>query len=252
MRIATWNVNSLKIRLPQVLDWLMQYNPDVLALQETKLTDENFPLKDFEAINYHAIYSGQKTFNGVAILSKNPMTDIIKDFPTYNDPLKRVLAATINDIRVINLYVPNGQSIPSDKYTYKLEWLKHLKDFLTDELKQHKKIVVLGDFNIAPEDIDVHDPKAWEGQVLVSELERKAFKEMLALGFKDCFRVFSQEKEFTWWDYRLNAFKRNLGLRIDHILASEALSTSCKKCYIDKNPRTHERPSDHTIIVAEF
>lgn len=253
MKIATWNVNSLRIRLPQVLEWLAINKPDIFALQETKLPDEDFPEAEIRAAGYEVIFSGQKTYNGVAIISRTPITEVIKDFPTFNDPLRRVLAVTIGDTRIINLYVPNGQSLDSEKYIYKLEWLEHLQSFLKDELTRHPKIIVLGDFNIAPEDIDVHDPKSWEGHVLVSDKERDAFKKILALGFNDSFRMlFPEEKVFSWWDYRMNAFKRDLGLRIDHILISNALAEHCHACYIDKNPRMHERPSDHTIVVAEF
>lgn len=252
MKIATWNVNSLRVRLSQLLDWLKKNSPDIVALQETKLPDEDFPQKEIELAGYQVVFSGQKTYNGVAILSKTPAKDVIKDFPTYTDPLRRILTATINDIRVINLYIPNGQSVDSEKYLYKLEWLSHLQTFLKNELATHKKVIVLGDFNIAPEEIDVHDPKAWEGQVLFSDKERKVFQAILKLGFKDCFRLHSNEKLFTWWDYRLNAFKRNLGLRIDHILVNEAFASACLSCHVDQVVRTHERPSDHAVVMAEF
>lgn len=253
MKIATWNVNSLRVRLPQVLEWLAINKPDIFALQETKLPDPDFPEAEIREAGYHVVFSGQKTYNGVAILSREPMTEVVKDFPSFNDPLRRVLAVTVEDIRIINLYIPNGQSIDSEKYIYKLEWLQHLQIFLKEELTRHPKMIILGDFNIAPQDIDVHDPKSWEGQVLVSAKERDAFQKILQIGFNDCFRMlFPEEKMFSWWDYRLNAFKRNLGLRIDHILVSHALASECQACYIDKNPRMHERPSDHTIVIAEF
>lgn len=252
-KIATWNVNSLRVRLPQVLDWLQSYQPDVLAVQETKLIDADFPVSEIEAIGYQAVFSGQKTYNGVAILSRTPATQIVTDLPGLDDPQRRVLAAVVNDIRVVNLYIPNGESVTSDKYQYKLSWLNKLDLFLQHELKHHPKTIVLGDFNIAPADIDVHDPKQWEGHVLCSEKERDAFQAMLKVGFTDCYRqIHPEEKAFSWWDYRLNAFKRNMGLRIDHILASHKLANQCQTCTIDKNPRMHERPSDHAPVVAEF
>lgn len=253
LKIATWNVNSLRVRLPQVLDWLAAEKPDVLAIQEIKLTNEDFPLEAIQQAGYHAVFSGQKTYNGVAILSRKPVNDLVTDIPQLEDHQRRVLGATLGDVRILNLYVPNGESVESEKYQYKLNWLKHLEQFLRVEVKVHEKIVILGDFNIAPEDIDVHDPKAWEGKVLCSEPERASLQSIMKLGFKDCFRLYTQpEKSFSWWDYRMNAFKRNLGLRIDLILASDVLAATCKKVYIDKNPRMNERPSDHTIVVAEF
>jgi exodeoxyribonuclease-3 len=253
LKIATWNVNSLRVRLPQVLDWLASQKPDVLVLQEIKLTNDDFPLEAIQQAGYQAIVSGQKTYNGVAILSRQKATDPILDIPELEDHQRRVLAVTIDDVRIIDLYVPNGESVTSEKYHYKLNWLKHLKVWLQKELTQHPNVIVLGDFNIAPENIDVHDPAAWEGKVLCSEPERAMLREIFQLGFQDCFRLHQQpEKSFSWWDYRLNAFKRNMGLRIDHILASTALAARCGHCYIDKAPRAHERPSDHAVVVAEF
>lgn len=252
-KIATWNVNSLRVRLPHVLSWLADIKPDVLALQETKLPDNDFPFDEIQNAGYFVVTSGQRTYNGVAILSRKKATDVIINIPELDDPQRRMLCVSIGDIRVLNLYVPNGESVVSEKYQYKLNWLKHLDLFLKQELKKHPKMIVLGDFNIAPDRIDVHDPKLCEGQVLFSEPERKAFKEMLKVGFKDSFRELNpSEGNFTWWDYRMNAFKRNRGLRIDHILASTALSSHCVKCDIDKAPRTWERPSDHAPVVAEF
>lgn len=252
-KIATWNVNSLRVRLPHVQEWLSTVKPDVLALQETKLPDADFPFDAIQAMGFNAIASGQKTYNGVAILSRDKATDIITDIPELDDPQRRVLFATIGDIGVLNIYVPNGESVVSDKYQYKLKWLHKLDLFLKHQLKKHAKIIVLGDFNIAPEEIDVHDPKVWDGQVLFSQPERKAFRDMLAVGFQDCFRKLQPtEKSYSWWDYRMNAFKRNLGMRIDHILASEKLAPECTHCYIDKTPRSWERPSDHAPVVAEF
>jgi exodeoxyribonuclease-3 len=253
LKIATWNVNSLRVRLPQVLQWLECEQPDLLALQETKLTDDQFPETDFLAAGYHAVFSGQKTYNGVAILSRAPVTDIVTDIPALEDPQRRVLAVSYGAVRLIDLYVPNGESVDSDKYQYKLDWLDKLSAWLTTELQQHAKLVVVGDFNIAPADADVHDPAAWEGSVLCSDAERAAFQRLLDLGLCDSFRRFEQpEKSFSWWDYRMNAFRRNLGLRIDHILASKPLCEACTACTIDKEPRKWERPSDHAPVIAEF
>lgn len=252
-KIATWNINSLRVRLPHVQKWLAAVQPDVLALQEIKLTDDLFPVKELEEAGYTAVISGQRTYNGVALLSRAPVTQVIKDIPELEDHQRRVLAATLGDMRILNLYVPNGESVQSSKYQYKLQWLNKLDQFLKSELQHYKKMIILGDFNIAPEDIDVHNPKIWQGRVLFSEPEKMAFKEMLKIGFTDCFRYFAPEAQtFTWWDYRLNAFKRNMGLRIDHILASAELMKHCQRCYIDPAPRTWERPSDHTPVVAEF
>lgn len=252
-KIATWNVNSLRVRLPHVLTWLSENKPDVLALQELKIPDTDFPLAEFENAGYSAVFSGQKTYNGVAILSRTPALDIVKDLPELDDHQRRILCATINNVRILNLYIPNGESIASEKYQYKLNWLKHLDLYLQQELKANPNMVVVGDFNIAPQNIDVHDPIAWEGRVLFSDLERNAFQEMLNIGFKDCYRQINpDEKMFSWWDYRLNAYKRNLGLRIDHILASTPLATRCTSCVIDKVPRAWERPSDHAPVLAEF
>ncbi|MDD5242359.1 MAG: exodeoxyribonuclease III, partial [Sulfuricella sp.] len=250
---ATWNVNSLKVRLPQVLDWLAAHQPDVLCLQETKLEDANFPAAEILAAGYQVLFSGQKTYNGVAILSKIPATETIAAIPDFSDPQKRVLAATIAGVRIVNVYIPNGQSLDSAKFQYKLGWLKALTAWLTEELTRHPKLALLGDFNIAPEERDVHDPLAWEGQVLVSPPEREAFRQLLRLGLTDSFRLFDQpEKTYSWWDYRMNAFRRNMGMRIDHILLSAALVKSCKSCVIDKEMRKREQPSDHAPVMAEF
>lgn len=252
-KIASWNVNSLNVRLPQVLDWLVAESPDILALQETKLVDEKFPRAEIEAAGYKALFAGQKTYNGVALLSRKAGTDPVTDIPGLDDPQRRVLAATYGKLRVINLYVPNGESVDSDKYQYKLGWLKKLAAWLRAELAAHPRLVVLGDFNIAPEPRDVYDPKAWEGSVLFSEPERAAFRALLDVGLCDSFRLFEQpEKSFSWWDYRMQGFRRNLGLRIDHILASAELCKACKASRIDKGPRASERPSDHAPVVAEF
>jgi exodeoxyribonuclease-3 len=253
MRIATWNVNSLKVRLPHVLGWLDANPVEVLCLQETKQQDEDFPQTAFQAIGYNNVFSGQKTYNGVAILSRAPAGEVQHGIPDYVDEQKRVIAATFGDIRVVCIYVPNGQAVDSDKYYYKLRWLTALHDWLKEELKRHPKLVVLGDYNIAPEDRDVHDPVVWQGNVLVSEAERIHFQNLIKLGLHDSFRLFEQpDKSFTWWDYRMMAFRRNHGLRIDHILISGPLVAQCKSCVIDKAPRKLERPSDHVPVVVEL
>ncbi len=253
MRLATWNVNSLKVRLPHVLDWLAANPVEVLCLQETKQPDSDFPQAALQTAGYHSIFSGQKTYNGVAILSRTPAGEVQLGIPDHDDEQKRVIAATFGDIRVVCVYVPNGQSVDSDKYQYKLKWLTALHDWLKQELVRHPKLVLLGDYNIAPEDRDVHDPVAWQGNVLVSEPERAKFRSLEQLGLRDSFRLFEQpEKSFSWWDYRMMAFRRNHGLRIDHILISEPLAAQCKSCVIDKAPRKLERPSDHTPVVVEL
>jgi exodeoxyribonuclease-3 len=253
MRVASWNVNSLKVRLPQVLEWLKLHQPDALCLQETKLEDPKFPVAEIRAAGYEVQYSGQKTYNGVAILSKAPATAALTLVPGFDDPQKRVLAATIDGIRVVCLYVPNGQSVESDKYRYKLDWLARINQWLAAELAANDRLVVVGDFNIAPDERDVYDPKAWEGQVLFSAPERQAFQDLLALGLKDSFRLFEQAPaSFSWWDYRVNAFKRKMGLRIDHILLSRRLADACRSSSIDIEPRKNERPSDHAPAIADF
>ena len=251
MKIATWNVNSLKVRLPQVLQWLADNPIDVLCLQETKTIDEKFPQAEIEAAGYHVAFSGQKTYNGVAILSKQPMTDVVRNNPHFDDEQQRLIAATIDGVRVICAYIPNGQSPDSDKYQYKLRWLDGLQQWLALEMAAHPKFALLGDYNIAPEDRDVHDPAVWVGQILVSEPERAAFRRMIALQLTDAFRLFEQaDKLFSWWDYRQMGFRRNAGMRIDHILLSKELAAACTSCVIDKVPRKWEQPSDHTPVVA--
>jgi exodeoxyribonuclease-3 len=253
MRLAAWNVNSLKVRLPQLLDWLARENPDAVCLQETKVEDHNFPLQEIERAGYQAAYSGQKTYNGVAILAKHAPLAVEHGIAGFPDAQKRVISATIGDVRLVCAYVPNGQSLDSDKYRYKLDWLKAFSAWLKDESKKYAHLAVLGDFNIAPEDRDVHDPKAWEGQVLCSPPERAAFRDLIGLGFKDSFRIFDQpEKSFSWWDYRMNGFKRNLGLRIDHVLLSAGLAADCRSSRIDVAMRGNERPSDHAPVMAEI
>jgi exodeoxyribonuclease-3 len=253
VKIASWNVNSLKVRLPQVLDWLAEARPDVLALQETKLTNDAFPAAEVTAAGYRVVYSGQKTYNGVAILAREEPRDVVTDIPDLDDPQRRILAATVGDLRVLNLYVVNGQEVGSEKYAYKLDWLARVTAFAAGELVRHPRMVVLGDFNIAPEDRDVHDPEAWRERILCSTPERAALGRMLELGFVDTFRLFEQgEARFSWWDYRAAAFRRNLGLRIDLVLASHALAARCTAATIDTGPRRLERPSDHAPVVAEF
>lgn len=253
MKFATWNVNSLNVRLPHVLDWLRDNQPDVLCLQETKQEDSKFPYEALKEAGYQAIHSGQKTYNGVAILSRHPMNEVTYGIAGFEDDQKRVISATINDMRVVCVYVVNGQTVDSDKYHYKMRWLNALTDWLGRELSTHPKLVLLGDYNIAPEDRDCHDPSAWLGQVLVSPDEREAFKKLLDLGLHDSFRLFEQpEKSFSWWDYRMMGFRRNFGMRIDHILVSDALKSACLSAHIDKTPRKLERPSDHTPVVLEI
>ena len=253
MKIATWNVNSLKVRLPHVLDWLATAQPDVLCLQETKTTDENFPVEAIKDAGYHSVYSGQKTYNGVAILSKTPAESILTDIPGLDDPQRRILGATIGGVRILNLYVVNGQEVGSEKYAHKLHWLEKVAEHVREQLVKHVHFVTLGDFNIAPEDRDVHDPEAWHERILCSTPERAALQKLLEPGLVDTFRLFDQEADsFSWWDYRAAAFRRNMGLRIDLILASRTLADSCTACSIDKEPRRLERPSDHTPVVAEF
>jgi exodeoxyribonuclease-3 len=253
MKIATWNVNSLRVRLGQVCDWLATHQPDVLCLQETKLIDADFPAEDIRQAGYHAAYIGQKTYNGVAILSRAPAKEVATSFPGVDDTQKRTIAASYGKLRILNIYVPNGQEVGSEKYAYKLAWLQRLGDYVRQQLKRYPRLALLGDFNIAPEERDVHDPALWEGSVLFSDKERAAFRDLLGLGMVDVFRKFEQpEKSYTWWDYRVGAFRRNMGLRIDHILCSMALAETCTACTIDTAPRRLERPSDHVPVVAQF
>jgi exodeoxyribonuclease-3 len=251
MKIATWNVNSLNVRLPHLLQWLAANPVDVLCLQETKLTDDKFPVDQINAAGYQVVFSGQKTYNGVAILSKHSISNVQKNNPLFDDPQQRIVAATIEGIRFVCAYVPNGQALDSDKFTYKMAWLAALREWLAQELAQHPQLAVLGDYNIAPEDRDVHDPAEWEGKVHVSPQERAALAALTDLGFKDAFRLFEQaDKSYSWWDYRMMGFRRNRGLRIDHILLSPPLAARCEACVIDRDPRKLEQPSDHTPVIA--
>jgi len=253
MKVATWNVNSIKVRLPQLLAWLAEAQPDVVCLQELKTEAAGYPREALEAAGYTSAVNGQKTYNGVAILSRGPLTAIVADLPGFEDVQKRVLAASVGDLRVVCVYCPNGQAVGSEKYEYKLRWFAALRDYLAAELAQHPRLVVAGDFNVAPEDRDVHDPKAWEGQVHVSAPERAAWRALLDAGLQDSFRLFEQpEKIFSWWDYRMMGFRRNAGLRIDHVLLSAPLAARCSACVVDKAPRKLERPSDHAPVVAEL
>lgn len=257
MKIATWNVNSLRVRLPQVLDWLEQNPIDVLCLQELKLAQDKFPIEELREAGWDAQWAGQPTYNGVALITKHEAKDIQRNLPTYEDPQQRAIAATFDTpagpLRVINLYCPNGQAVGSDKFAYKLEWFQGLTTWLKTELERYPKLVVVGDYNIAPADEDVHDPARWEGEVHVSEPERAAFQALLALGLHDSFRLFPQEeKSYSWWDYRRMAYRRNAGLRIDHILVSDAVKPATVACTIDRQPRGNEQPSDHTPVIVEL
>jgi len=253
MKLATWNVNSLKVRLPQLLSWLAMQRPDVVCLQETKCEDANFPAEAIRAVGYAPLFTGQKAYNGVAILARQAGTDVVAALPGFDDEQKRVLAATIDGVRVVCIYVPNGESVESDKYKYKLAWLDALCAWVKDEAQKHPLLALLGDYNIAPEDRDVYDPRLWEGKVLFSAPEKAVFQRLLAFGLKDSFRLFDQpDKSFSWWDYRMNQFKRDMGLRIDHILVSNALAARCKTSFIDRDMRAQERPSDHAPVVLEL
>jgi exodeoxyribonuclease-3 len=255
MILAAWNVNSLNVRLPRLLAWLAANKPDIVCLQETKLENHKFPVVDVAAAGYTAHFAGQKTYNGVAILAREGLaaTNIVAGIPGYADEQKRVIAATIADMRIIDFYVPNGQSVDSDKYRYKLDWCTAAAGYLRDELSRHANVTVMGDFNVAPDDRDVHDPALWAGQVLCTEPERAAFGAFLAAGLADSFRLFPQPpKTFSWWDYRQLAFPKNHGMRIDHILLSKALAARCAASRIDRNERKGEKPSDHAPVLVEL
>jgi len=251
LRLATWNVNSLAVRLPQLLDWLNANPVDAIVLQETKLTDDKFPHAEIAAAGYTAQWFGQKTYNGVALLSRRPITEVVRNLPGFTDEQARVIAGTVDGLRVIGAYFPNGQAPGSEKFEYKMQWLRALRDWVREELAAHPRLLLMGDYNIAPEDRDVHDPVAWAGQIHCTPEERGHFQALLGLGLHDAFRLFEQPpKSWSWWDYRNLAFRRNQGLRIDHILVSEALRPAVAACTIDKLPRKNERPSDHAPVVV--
>jgi exodeoxyribonuclease III len=253
VKLATWNVNSLGVRLPQLLDWLAANPVDAIVLQETKLTDDKFPHAELMAAGYHAQWFGQKTYNGVALLSREPATEVVKNIPGLDDEQARVIAGLVAGVRVVGAYFPNGQAPDSDKFTYKMKWLAALREWLGAEISQHPKLVLLGDYNIAPEDRDVYDPVAWAGQIHCTPQEREHFRALLGIGLVDAFRLFEQPpKSWSWWDYRNLAFRKNQGLRIDHILVSEALRAQVTACVIDKLPRKNERPSDHAPVVVDL
>jgi exodeoxyribonuclease-3 len=253
MKIASWNVNSLRVRLPQVLAWVNTAQPDILALQETKVTDELFPMAAIEAAGYSTVFSGQKTYNGVAILAKNPIKDVVIDIPGLEDPQRRILGATIGAVRVLNLYVVNGTEVGSKAYIYKLHWLDQVRAYVQAQLRHYPISVIVGDFNIAPDDRDVYDPEIWYEKILCSTSERATLKCLLDLGYEDTFRLFDQSaNSFSWWDYRTAGFRRNAGLRIDLILADNSLSRRCLSSTIDEGPRGLKRPSDHAPVIAEF
>jgi exodeoxyribonuclease III len=253
MKLATWNINSVKVRLPQVIDWVSRHQPDVLCLQETKLEDAKFPSAAWSEIGYQSLVSGQKTYNGVAILSRATAREPLLGIPDFDDNQKRVLAATLSRVRIVCLYVPNGENMESPKYEYKMRWIAAARVWLQAELARYPLLAVVGDFNIAPEPEDVHDPALWEAKIHFTPPERVALKSILALGLKDSFRLFEQpEGSYTWWDYRMMAFRRKMGLRIDHILLSPQLAGLCTSCTIDIEPRRAERPSDHAPVIAEL
>jgi len=251
VNVVSWNVNSLNVRLPQVLDFLAEARPDVMALQETKLPDERFPRTALRALGYEACFIGQKTYNGVALISRSPASDVVRELPGMNDGQRRLIAATIDGVRIVNVYVPNGQAVGSEKYAYKRRWLLALRAFLADELAAHPRLVVLGDFNIAPSDLDVHDPERWRGRIMCSEEERRAFASLLALGLDDVLRrLHPHQPLYTWWDYRLAAYRRGWGLRIDHLLVSRAIRAL--RGGVREDMRAAERPSDHAPVWAEL
>lgn len=253
MKIASWNVNSLKVRLPHLLDWLAEAQPDVVCLQELKLEDQNFPRAEIEAAGYHAAFAGQKTYNGVALLAKAPIGEVTVGNPLFADEQKRLISGTVDGIRVVCAYMPNGQEVGCDKYDYKLRWLAALADWLSSELQAYPRLALCGDYNIAPDERDVHDPQRWQDCILVSEPERAAFRRFIELGLVDSFRLFEQpEKTFSWWDYRMLGFQKNQGLRIDHILLSAPLAAQCSAAGIDRAPRKRERPSDHAPVWASL
>lgn len=251
MKIATWNVNSLAVRLPQLLAWLAEHQPDALAIQETKLTDDKFPHAEIEAAGWQCAWHGQKTYNGVALLTRGgAAADVVKNIPGFDDEQARVIAGTVAGVRVIGAYFPNGQAPGTDKFAYKMRWMEALRDWVRAEMAAHAQLALVGDYNIAPEDRDVYDPVAWKDQIHCTPEEREHFRQFVGLGLADAFRLFEQPpKSWSWWDYRNLAFRKNQGLRIDHILVSEALRARVTACVIDKAPRRNERPSDHAPVM---
>ena len=253
MKLATWNINSLTVRLPQVLDWLAAHPVDVLALQEIKLTDDKFPVADFAAAGYQAQWFGQKTYNGVALITRTPAVDVVRNIPGFADEMARVLTGTVDGVRVIGAYFPNGQAPGSDKFDYKMHWLKALRNWVRAELEQHPRLVLMGDYNITFDDADVWDPVGLKDTIHCTEEERYQLRALVALGLTDTHRLFEQPpKSYSWWDYRDFAFRRNRGMRIDHVLVSAALVAQVKSCVIDKAPRKNERPSDHAPVLLEL
>ncbi|HEX7441939.1 MAG TPA: exodeoxyribonuclease III [Caldimonas sp.] len=253
MKLATWNVNSLAIRLPQLLAWLGSHQPDAMVLQETKLEDEKFPHAEIGAAGYRSEWFGQKTYNGVALLSRAPATDVVKNIPGFDDPQARVIAASVLGLRVVGAYFPNGQMPGSDKFAYKMRWLDALSGWIRNECARHPNLVLMGDYNIAPEDRDVHDPAAWEGQIMCTAEERAHFTALREAGLHDAFRLFDQPpKSWSWWDYRQLAFQKGRGLRIDHILVTDALKARVTACSIDRPMRKNDRPSDHAPVIVEL
>ena len=253
MKLATWNINSLNVRLPHVLDWLARQQPDVLCLQETKLEDAKFPVEALRQAGYHALFHGQKTYNGVAILTREPALEVATGIPGFEDDQKRVIAATLAGVRIVCVYVPNGENMDSPKFQYKMKWLDALRAWLAAELTRHPKLAVAGDYNIAPEARDVHDPALWENKIHFTKPERESLHALFGVGLADSFRLFEQpERSYTWWDYRMMSFRRKMGLRIDHILLSPTLAKLCGSCTIDIEPRKLERPSDHAPVIAEL
>lgn len=253
MKVASWNVNSLRVRAEQVLTWLAANPVDVLCLQELKLSDDEFPEQAFKDAGYEAVYTGQKTYNGVAIISKHTLEDVSKHLPNYDDEQRRFIAATVNNIRIVNVYVPNGQELGSEKFAYKQEWFAHLNSAMRDALAKHEKLILVGDFNITPSDLDVHDPKKWRGKIHCSDIERLMLQKLMSNGLYDTYRQFNKLGDhFSWWDYRGAGYRANEGLRIDLILSSSVCLEHATDCTIDETPRKLERPSDHTPVIATF
>ena len=253
MKICTWNLNSLNVRLDQLCSWISAKKPDVVCIQETRMVDEKFPVDRISELGYFSTFAGQKSNNGVAVISRSKMTNLVTDFPNFEDPQRRLLATTIDNIRIVNVYIPFGGEVASDKYKYKLKWLGHLLVFIKVEMQRHENVILIGDYNIAPTDDDVYDPERWEGKVLCSEPERNMYRNLIDTGLTDLYRKFKQPpKSYSSWSYSHDAFQLNNGFRIDHILASVSMANKCIACEIDKEPRSWERPSDHAPVLATF